>query len=287
LQIEDFELVKKAIQSLFFFVTFLIIMQLLGFDTLLNFNHKDAVVLGTIGNYMILGSYICILAPFLIRVSWLNWIPLILIAFISESTGTVFCIFAGLGVFILGKYGKKLLKSIGGRFVIVFSVCVITLMIGLFAYKTHDLDSAVIKSGRLPVWQRTIKLVNEHPIGYGIATYRLIFPLLSQDLQSSKGANNAVWEYENTKGRGLAWRRAHNCFTQILFETGWIGFPLFMAFVGWIAWRVRKDPLALAGLTIIGMNMMIHFPSRMTQSVFIMIMFLAFCEAKEVAHERH
>jgi O-antigen ligase len=272
-KITDFEPVKKVIQAIFFFVTLLIIVQLFGKDTLLNFNQKDALVLGTIGNYMILGSFICILAPFLIQVSWLNWIPIILIAFITKSSGTMLSVFAGLFVYTWIKC-KKL------RLVVIL---IMTLIMAVYAYKTHDFDMASIRAGRFPVWKRTIELANKKPFGFGIATYRLIFPLLSQDLQSSVGGlggkgEKQEWEYENTKGRGLAWRRAHNCFTQILFEVGWTGFLLFIGFIGSIAWCCRKDALKLAGLTIIGMNMFWHFPTRLTQAVLIMLMYLAFCK---------
>ena len=293
-QIEDFEPVKKVIQALFFFVTLLIIVQLFGKDTLLNFNQKDPLVLGTIGNYMILGSLVCILAPFLIQISWLNWIPVILIAFITKSSGTVLSIFAGLGVYLsyiaIRRYWNDSRRHQGGfigimargRLVmaIVLTASVIVATPVFMAYKTGDFK-VFTTAGRYQVWKRTVQLANNRPQGYGVATYRLIFPLLSQDLKSSVGANGEKWEYENTTGKGLAWRKAHNCFTQILFETGWYGFVLFMGFIGAIAWRVRRDPLKLAGLAILGVNMMVHFPSRMTQSVLIMIMYLAFCEAKE------
>ena len=97
-KIEDYTPVKKAIQAIFFFVATLIVMQSFGLDKLLNFNQASPVILGTIGNQMILSSFVCILAPFLI-ISPLNWIALIAIAFISHSSGAVLSIGAGLCVY--------------------------------------------------------------------------------------------------------------------------------------------------------------------------------------------
>jgi len=274
-QVQDFEPVKKVIQAIFLFIALLIIMQLFGLDTLCNFNQKTPLILGTIGNKMILGTFVCVLAPFLIQVSWLNWIALLLIAHISDSSGTMLSICAGLGLY-LAMTNKKL------RLWVIIAAIAFPCFV---AYKTGDFK-VFNGPGRYQVWKRTIELTNKKPQGYGIATYRLIFPLMSRDLEASRGAGEAKWEYENTTGKGLAWRRAHNCFTQILFEVGWPGFLLFMGFVGTIAWRVRKDALKLSGLAIIGSTMFVHFPTRMTQSVLILLMYLAFCEYKEMSHGR-
>ena len=267
-QIVNYTPVKITIQAIFFFITLLIIMQLFGRDTLLNFNMKVPCVLGTIGNPMILGSFVCVCAPFLIF-NPLNWIALILIAFISKSAGAFLSILSGLGVYLWKTY------SFGKYICIIFLIASIA-----FAFSLGKFEKPVLTSGRFPVWKRTVELAIKHPEGYGAATYRLLFPIMSQDIQPSKGANNAEWEYDNTRGRGLAWRRTHNDFLQILFETG---FPGFILFFGWIISIVVKirDPIKIAGITILAVNMIPAFPMRMCQSVFIMLMFVAFCEIKE------
>jgi len=269
-RVEDWTLIKKAAQSLFLFITLLIIMQLLGKDTLLNFNQKDAVVLGTMGNFMMLGTYVCILAPFVI-VTALNWIPLILIAYISQSSGTLAAVLAGFSLWVWIKHPKfKLLIPIGVAAVLGFGIA------------THDFDSNVINAGRLPVWKRTIQITNRRPLGNGLGTFKILFPILSQDLESSK-ATTGTWKYENTKGQGLAWRRTHNSWLQILFEVGYPGFLFFMLWIGSIfrnVWNVRNT-LKLVGLTIISVVAVFHFPDRLTQSVLLILMFLAYCEQKE------
>lgn len=266
-QIIDFVPVKKVIQAIFFLVSLLIIMQSFGLDTLLNFNQKTPVILGTIGNPMILGSFICILAPFLIF-NPINWIPLILIALISRSSGAVLSIAAGLGVVLWSK-AKKLCV---GLVIALLGLSVI------FAWFTGDFSKGTLNAGRFPVWKRTIELTLKHPQGYGIGCYKLLFPLMSQDLEASQGAGDAIWEYENTRGKGLAWRRAHNSWLQFPFE---MGIPGFILLLGWIITILltvikNKEYVKLAGLVIIGTNLMVHFPDRFAPAVPVMIMFLAY-----------
>jgi len=273
-QITDFEPVKKAIQTLFFFVTLLIITQSLGYDTLLNFNLKDPIILGTIGNTQILASYVCVIAPFLIFTP-LNWIALILIMFVAKSAGGMIAILIGLGYYLWRKYRW-------GKY-----VAIILLMAALlFTWKLGKFD-VFTTSGRFPVWKKTIELTVKKPVGYGMATSRLIFPVLCGDIEPTHGASMEKWEYENTVGQGLAWRRTHNDFLQIMFEYGFPGFFLFAGWVMYLVWKARKNIMKSTGLVILGMIMLPHFPSRMCQAVLILLMFVAFCEAKEVAHERH
>lgn len=260
LKIKDFTPVKRAVQMIFLFVVMLIIMQLFGKDTLLNFNQKDPCILGTIGNRMILSSFVCSMSPFLIA-SPLNWIILWIISFISYSSGSALSLGAGLCVYAWIKH--KYLRA----FIMIVAVLVpIT-----FALRTGDM-STFFRAGRLPIWKETVRLSKAE--GYGVGTYKLLFPVLCKDNPAVKGGG--YWEYENTAGWGLAWRRAHNCWIQLLFETGYVGLFLFAGFVLSILVRL-KDPLKLAGLVIIGTNMMIHFPTRMAQSVLIILMFLAYC----------
>jgi len=199
--------------------------------------------------------------------------PLIIISFISGSSGTVLAIFAGLGVILWAKF--KRLR--------VWIVLVSILIPCLVAYKTGDFK-VFNGPGRWQVWKRTVEVTNKHPQGYGLATYKLMFPIMSQDLEASKGALNESWEFENTKGNGLAWRRAHNFVCQLMFEYGYIGLILFVGWIVSIAIKLirEKSVIKLSGLVIVATNMMTAFPDRMTQSVLILLMFCAWCECKGV-----
>lgn len=251
-KIEDWTPVKKTIQAIFFFVCLLIIVQLFGKDTLLNFNQKTPQIIGTIGNKMILSSFVCILAPFLLF-NPLNWVVLAIISFITWSSGAVLSIGAGVGTYAWAKFKKY------RPLIIILAI----LAPVVFAWKTGDIDTFKGQAGRRLVWIKTAELSLKHPQGYGIGTYKMLFPVMCGQKISAQQP-------------GREWNTAHNDWLQILFE---IGFPGIILFLGWLISIVRKvnDPITLAGLAIIATNMMIHFPNRQVQCAFIMLAFLAYC----------
>lgn len=264
LKIEDWTPVKKVIQAIFFFFVLLVIMQLFGKDTLLNFKEKipdilhgaNTPVVGTIGNRMIASSFMCVLAPFLLFTP-LNWITLLLISFIAWSSGAVLSIGAGLAVYSWVKFK---------RFRMLIIILTILAPI-IFAWNTGKFKTFSGIAGRRLVWIETARLSLRHPEGYGIGTYKIIYPVVCSKTVKSQQP-------------GREWNTTHNDWLQILFE---IGFPGLILLLGWIVSIVRKvnDPIKLAGLTIIAVNMMVHFPMRICQSAFIILMFLAFCSQGE------
>jgi len=255
-KIEDFTLAKKSIQAIFFVLVLLIIMQLFGLDTLLNFNQKTPVIFATIGNRMIASSFICVLGAFLIFTP-LNWGLLILISFVSWSSGSVLSIGAGLATYLWMKFR---------RLRIILAILAILAPI-VFAYKTGDFSKAALRAGRLPVYKKTLELSIKRPQGYGIGTYKILFPVM-------------CGREINKQNPGKMWDTTHNDWLQILFETG---FPGTILLLGWLVSIVRKirDPVKLAGLAILAVNMAVHFPTRMIQSAFIILMFLAYCSKEE------
>lgn len=269
--IKDFSPVKKVVQALFLFLVLLIIMQNFGLDTLLNFNHKDTIILGTIGNKQILATYVCVLAPFLIS-NPLNWILLFIIVCITKSAGGILAILTGLGYYAWRKYRL-------GKYILICFV-----MIGIFTTWRLGKFDVFMTYGRFPVWKKTIELTLKHPQGYGVGCNKLLFPVLCGDILPTRGADEAVWEYDNTYGKGLAWRRTHNTFLQILFETGIPGFLFFMGWIGSIVWGARKDIIKSTGLVILLTIMFPHFPVRLTQAVLILLMYCAYCEYKGDNH---
>lgn len=253
--ITDWSLVHKAIQSIFFLVALLIIMQLFGKDTLLNFNTKTPAILGLIGNKMILSTFVCVLAPFLI-INPLNWVALSLIAVISTSSGAVLALGMGGATLMWFKVKRARWTIVG-------------LIIGILAYTmiTGDFKTFAGKAGRRPVWVKTAKLTLDRPLGYGIGTYKVLFPVL---------CGKAIRDQQP----GKEWNTAHNDFLQIPFE---VGIPGFILLAGWIISIVRKvkNPLQLAGMMILAGVMAVHFPMRMVQSTLIMLMFIAYLERKQ------
>jgi O-antigen ligase len=263
MRIKDFTPVKRAIQAIFFLIVVLIIAQLSGKDTLLNFKEsapdilhgKVTPVLGLIGNKMMASSFVCVLSPFLI-ITPLNWILLILVSFISWSSGAVLSVFAGLVVYM---WQFKRLRNL-----IVTAAVIVPLV---FAYNTGKIKTFQSKAGRRLVYIKTFELSLKRPMGYGIGTYKVLFPALcGKEIRDQQP--------------GRAWNTTHNDYLQILFEGGFIGLFLLL---GWIISILRKvkDPVMLSGLTILAVNMTCHFPMRLVQSAFVILMFLAYLSKGE------
>jgi len=256
-QIEDWSIVHKSIQAVFFLITALIILQLFGKDTLLNFNQVKPEVLGTIGNKMIFSSFACVLAPFLIF-NPLNWIALSLIALISSSSGAILALGMG-GATLLCLKCKRALWGV---------ITIILLLLGYATY-TSDIKIFFSKAGRGPVYAKTIELIAKNPKGYGIGTYKILFPVL---------CGKAIRDQQP----GREWNTCHNDFLQVPFE---VGIPGLILLAGWIISIIRnvRNPLKLAGVAILCGTMFVHFPMRMVQTTFIMIMFIAYLERKDDA----
>lgn len=277
LQLKDFDFMKKVIQAIFFLDIVLIVNQRFGGDTLLNFGRNIPVCFGSIGNQMTMASFLICLAPFLLLSSRLNIIPLIIICFLSRSSGMALSLCAGVLVYGFMRWRDK------KTFWIMSVIIILATMI--FAYTDGVLWK--VKIDRFPIWQRTIQLANQNPLmGWGIGTYKVLMPVFSRDIA---GGQTAPWEYEGTKGIWIAWRQAHNDWLQSLFEIGRIGIILFLAFLTRLLIKVirsnaREKNIALAGFFMVATNMLVHFPTRTIQSLLLIICFLAYCNhlTKEV-----
>lgn len=254
-RIKNYAPVYKTIQAIFFLVCALVIIQLFGKDTLLNFNQKTPGIIGTIGNRMIFSSFACVLAPFLI-INPLNWIALILVAIISASSGAILAV--GLGMATLLWFKGKVAR---------LGISIIIIGILLYAVITGDINTLFGKAGRGPVWVKTVELISKRPIGYGIGTYKVLFPYMC-------GAKI------RDQQPGREWNTCHNDFLQIPFE---VGIPGLVLLLGWIFSIVKKvkNKIKIIGVSILAGTMMVHFPMRMCQCALILVMFIAYLERKD------
>jgi hypothetical protein len=117
---------------------------------------------------------------------------------------------------------------------------------------------------RGPAWSESLRVSFMHPfIGWGIGSFKVIFYHLV-----SKGSYIA-------EGR---WLTTHNDFLQILFEVGFIGFGVVIAYMINLIRRVRGILLFALGLVIF--DMLVYFPMRQITCVPILIMFFAYYEQK-------
>jgi len=260
LEVEGYKFIYKAIQALFFLNITLIGLQLLGYDRLMNFGHTQITYFGTVGNPMILGTFLVCLSPFLIMKEKLYFIPILILSFILKSLGSVVALLAGLFVWVKG--WRKVL------------IILLTLSFLLIVREKIGID---FKYGRFPVWKKTIQLSIDRPQGYGMGTYKFLFPVWGKDVAFGVADE---WEREGLKGNWLCWPQAHNCPLQLLFEIGFLGFALMTSFIfliGYRLYKLRKITL-LSGLVILITIMCFHFPTRMIQTVPMIILFLAICE---------
>lgn len=272
-QIRDWSVILKVVQGLFFVTMPLIVLQAFGKDTLLNFNSAPEIFFGTINNPMMLASFIACLTPFLIIGNPLNIAPILIIAYMSQSAGLIFTLAVALVFYLFFRIRNKLLYFL--------TILILTGSVFAFVYK----DTAVQcfkEGGRGPVWRRTIELANEKPwTGWGIGTFKVVFPTLSKDVA---GGITDKWVYEWTEGDWIAWRKTHNCWYQFIFELGWIGFAGMLGLVGFFIWRfirVKKTHIVImagTGLMLYMANMTVHFPTRMIQTLVLMLCYVAYYE---------
>jgi len=274
-EVEDFEIIQKAVQAAFFLIcTFLIIQYAIGRDTLYNFNRPEPMVIGTVGNPMISATLITCLAPFLINYRKLNIIPLCLVAIITQSAGMVAALAAGITFYSIMKIKRLRLKIL-----IVIMIAEIVILTGAPQYAAKRFEA-----GRGPIWKKTVELALKRPIaGYGISSYQLVFPAMSGDLKDVLGKTEE-WEIENIKGTQVPALRTHNCWLQFLFELGGEGMAIVLSFVALLIFlffrcpRTDKTITAMTGLIILGVIMLFHFPTRLFHTVPVFICYLAFYE---------
>jgi len=155
-------------------------------------------------------------------------------------------------------------KIFKNKIVSLLSIIILASLVGFYA--KWDRSLYYFSLIRLPVWIDTLKLSIIHPVvGFGMSTYKTLFPVLAEHGVTTRGV----------------FYTAHNCWLQILFEFGSIGFGLvFSAFVYMVIKLWRKDWFILFSLLIISLNMAIYFPTRQIHCVFMLLAFLAYTTQK-------
>lgn len=252
-------IVLNMLQALLYFNLFMLAMKMIGADVLTNFN--ESVYFGTAGQHMQSASFICILSAALIPRRSFN------VAF--PFVASIVC--NSIGAFVSGLVGLSalILKQIKVRQYLLTTLLLATFG-GVWMFTGGDWAEHTNPSGRLGVWMISYDLSSNHPIvGYGIGTFKYLFHPLS-------------------KLTTYPWKTAHNCWVQILFEAGIVGFGISVSYAGYLIAKLinmirshnhRNTAAAfLSGLAIIASNMFYHFPTRQIQSVLLIIYFLAICQ---------
>ena len=146
-----------------------------------------------------------------------------------------------------------------------FILVLLVLIFSLWSHKQGKFYANIeAGSGRGEVWHKTIELSNQRPwMGWGIGSYKDVFPAL-----------NITPQHYNQ------YRTAHNFILELIFE---IGYPMTIIIVGGLICfviRLWQSDMFLnaAGISMILMDGMFHFPDRVTQCVPIMIAILAYSQ---------
>ena len=273
----DFKIILNMVEAVFWIQVFFGCMQMLGLDTLMNFDRPQPVFLGTVMQYMRFASHLAMLAPLLIVKNKWYIIPLIIIAIISHSSAFGFALIGGLFIYLILTY-RRYLK-------IIIPLAILSCL-GYFILDRSSFDIA-FTCGRIPVWNDVIRTwvmdtskvwINKDggqywlmplswPIdwksiffGRGIDTFLPLFPIFKHDLNP--------------------FPQAHSAPLQWLWEIGLIGFGFIVAYCINLIRRLYKSMqyCLIAGATIIIVNMCFAFPDRLTQNVLLIICFIAYCE---------
>lgn len=274
----DFGPVFKMAEAVFWLEVVIAVLRLCGRETLMNFGRPEPIFFGTIFQHMRFGSLLCILVPFLIVKDWRYVFPIAAAVVLTTSSGFAVSVLAGAAVWaFLAMRGRR------GLMVWIFLGI---LAAGALYGATLGRDSFAVawREGRLPIWGLCLKtwildtrgpmvadaqgfMVQTGPIdwkcaffGHGLDTFYNIFPAYKHD--------------------PAPFPQAHNDWIQLAWELGAMGFALFSAYCIDLVWRLYRSGkfLAVAGLAVIGTNMVFHFPSRMTQTALLMVAFAAYCE---------
>ena len=263
----DFEVVTDFISAAFFVQVVFILFQQFGMDKLMNFDRPEAVFFGTVMQYMRLSSVFALMAPFLcMRNKWFI-APLVLLAVLSSSSSFALALTAGVFVYWVFKTRQWFVATILG-----------TVFVALFIARDWESWYAELHWGRWTVWPEIVKswvmnTLHAEPahltgpvdwkaifLGRGLDTFLPLFPLFKHDPNP--------------------FPQAHNDFLQIFWELGVLGFGFFAAYFVNLIRRLRRCPMYLAGMACVGVNMFFTFPTRMTQTMFMLLAFVALCEQK-------
>lgn len=287
----DYEAILKMVEAVFWMQCFIALMQWTGHDRLTCFgsgmklnefgeliSDKEApirrVFFGTIFQEMRLGSLFAIISPLLILKNRWYIVPLLLSAWALSVSGFMLALFAGIFVYVMIDF------PVWRR-----PVCIL-LALGTVIFAIHDWPSirVSIVEGRLPVWWVCIKtwvLDTTGPMGkpdlFGISQTG---PWQWDKFFFGHGIDTFLPLFPYYKHDPNPFPQAHNDWIQLAWETGIIGFTIFSFYCGWLIKRlyVLRETLLLAGLAVISVNMFFAFPWRMTQTVLMMVVFVAYCE---------
>lgn len=290
----DYDPIFKAIEAAFWFQVFIVFVQFLGKDTLMEWGSTvklsdlgqlvrvddtsltQHVFFGTVFQPMRLASLMCIEAPFLLVKDKRYFIPLLILSVCSETLGFSLALIGGLVFYVLTVFKEHRKNLLIALFIFAGFVC--------FHSRSHI--RVEIVEGRLPIWAVILKSWIMDTTGkmgkpdiFGIAQTG---PIDWTKIVFGHGLDTFVDLFRYYKHDPNPFPQAHNDWLQIPWEIGVFLTGIVYAFSVWIVRRLWKngETVLVTGLIIISINMFFAFPWRMTQTIWIMVAFLAYCIRK-------
>jgi len=276
-QRNDFTPIIDMVCAAFFVQVIFTTLQLFGMDKLLNFDKTTPVFVGTILQYMRFSSLLAIMTPILVLKNKKFIFLIMVLAVLSQSLSFALSVILGITAYFLCKHRRYI------------KVTLISSVVAMGAYCIWDRVSisVAITCGRVSVWADIIRTICydtlncKVPIKYyisscsidwkaiifgrGLDTFLPLFPIFKHDLNP--------------------FPQAHNCWLQLWFEIGLIGLSILSVYYVKLLIRLKKNPILVGGLICMGVNMFFAFPTRMTQTMLMMVVFLAYCERKARQYE--
>lgn len=270
-----FNEVTGYIEAAFWFELILVLFQLLGKDTLMNFGRHDSVFLGSLMQYMRFSSLVALMSVFLILKNKWYCVPVFILCVLSRSMGLALSLVVGTVVYLI-RYRKTIWARTAFLAVIIFTLI-------YSAYDWGSIRGAILpeNGGRIISWINAIQTwfmdtskdttfpMLEGPLnlkwiffGHGMDTFLPLFPIYKHDSNP--------------------FPQAHNDWLQFGWEIGLVGLGLVVTYVVSLIRRLYQKGLYgyVAGLACIGTSMTLNFLTRMTQSMFLLVVYVAFCEQK-------
>lgn len=300
----EFDVIINMIEAVFWLQLTISVMSWLGYDKLMNFDRAfvlDAsqqivavggggngkyTFFGTIFQYMRFGSFLTILTPFLVFKNKWYIVPVFIVAVLSTSLGFAFAIAAGVFVYAVLMSRTDLVKRYLGYNPFGWIILGLVLFVIACSWQSRGHFITEIDNGRLPAWRDIIiswfydtRLAQtahlQGPVcwksiffGHGMETFNILFPYYKHDPNP--------------------FPEAHNDWLELLWCLGISGFGIFAWYCISLTVRLYKAGCykAIAGLVAIGVNMCFAFPWHMTQTVYTMVAFVAFCENRIAEREK-
>jgi hypothetical protein len=281
----NFDIIIGALEAVFWTQLLFATLRYLGMETLMSFGDKEKIFWGTIFQHMRFSSLLCLLAPFLlVRTKW-YLVPLSFAVVMTQGNGFALALGAGALIWTILSFRQCVYKE--GRILMFILIGLVLLAGAVTVYLGRDSWRVAFAEGRVPVWGVIAKSwcfdthINFHGFGSPLNPAVQTGPFSWKLYFFGHGLDTFLPLFPYYKYDPYPFPQAHNSWLQYLWELGLIGFVLIAWYGVNLVKRLLNNGRAIetAGCVIIATIMLFHFPDRMTQTMGLMIAYIAMCES--------